>query len=97
MMCSQIQPDLPAFVLGGLEPGCRVPDSPLGSSAFREGAFFFSRGRARSQQRLHHVRPEEVKHGCARHQQQYPANHSTANTTGHRPLQEPPVGPQSEL
>ena len=46
MMCSQIQPDLPAFVLGGLEikeaAGCR--DSPLGSSAFREGAFFFSRG-----------------------------------------------------
>ena len=45
-MCPQIQLDLPAFVLGGLEPkeaaGCR--DSPLGSSAFREGAFYFSRG-----------------------------------------------------
>jgi hypothetical protein len=45
MMCSQIQPDLPAFVLGGLEPkeAAGFQDSHLGPSAFREGAFFFSR------------------------------------------------------
>jgi hypothetical protein len=45
MMCSQIQPDLPAFVLGGLEPkeAAGFRDSHLGPSAFREGAFFFSR------------------------------------------------------
>jgi hypothetical protein len=45
MMCSQIQPDLPDFVLGGLEPkeAAGFQDSHLGPSAFREGASFFSR------------------------------------------------------
>ena len=53
MMCSQIQPDLPAFVLGGLEPkeAAGFQDGPLGSSAFREGSGVM----LESQQRLHHV------------------------------------------